>query len=1000
VRPVLPPIRVAVDLFRRSSVWSATTFAAAAALVLWLPPTGRWTDPGDAWNLLRGAQHAVETSTDARFEQEWQGVAARNPGSPRALLAIAALAQQRYEYARADSFYERVIRVEPVVSEYAAAAHLGMGMWRAIGSDVLRADTLLSQARAQSLAAGDWHIAFQALVSLGKLRSRRAGPKVGLEFLRDARSVARRLSPDESAQLLCTEGTLMEQLADTMGRVRLTEGIRVARTGGARRELGVCDLALAQAAERVGYFEGAANAASEAVHIFEQLHFLVGLAAASQWLGYTRVERGYFAEGQRDLERAVRSAATAHYPNAEAWARTDLAGLELALGDADAAREQAERAAVLHESYGDLWGLAVDLEFQGTLAESRQELDEACAKYGASVEVYGRAGLTFNAVSALRRLALVYMRAARLDSAQLALDEATRRARASANVGWEVELPVHLARLAMLRGDLRAADSLVAIARPRYTWRNGDSTLLRSLPFAVLEAQLAFRTHRVATADSAIAFISSAVERRRRGMTDRDLRAGIAQLRGDWGGLSDSYPELIAGLAAAGRLSSAFRFVESIRAREIADGALRTIARMNDSSAAIERFRRISALPQPVALEDEQRRLSSDEALAVLTLGIAGAPTTAILVTRDTALAITLPPRQIGAPLIERYLRVVTAGTEPVAIGRQLGAALLDPIAHALPPQITHLEISPDGELYRVPFEALRLADDRFAVERFSISLVPSATVGTMLRALPTVLGATGLLAVGDPAFTRGRTPNSSDATTGHAPRLTGISLARLPHSAQEARRVAQYGVHSVVLTRDGANEAALRAQNWPSIGVAHFATHALIDAEGQARTALALTPTGVDDGFLTTSEIASLPLNGALVVLSACQSLDGQILGGEGLRGLTGPLFEAGARAIVVTHWSIGDRSVVPFVDRFYAAMARGQSVGDALRETKLAAIRDHAAIADWGAFTVIGDASLHPPLRPRRLSPLDWLHDMIQPARDTSVNSELDVRPRALNR
>jgi CHAT domain-containing protein len=128
------------------------------------------------------------------------------------------------------------------------------------------------------------------------------------------------------------------------------------------------------------------------------------------------------------------------------------------------------------------------------------------------------------------------------------------------------------------------------------------------------------------------------------------------------------------------------------------------------------------------------------------------------------------------------------------------------------------------------------------------------------------------------------------------------------------------------------------------------------------------------------------LHFNGPLVVLSACQSLGGQILGGEGLRGLTGPLFEAGARTIVVTYWSIGDRSVLPFVDRFYASMASGQTVGDALRQTKLAAIHDGARISDWAAFTVIGDASMHPSLRPRRLSPFGWLHDLVQPTRDTS--------------
>jgi CHAT domain-containing protein len=216
--------------------------------------------------------------------------------------------------------------------------------------------------------------------------------------------------------------------------------------------------------------------------------------------------------------------------------------------------------------------------------------------------------------------------------------------------------------------------------------------------------------------------------------------------------------------------------------------------------------------------------------------------------------------------------------------------------------------------------------------------------------------------------------------------RFAGISLARLPRSGDEARRVAEYGVDAAVLTREQASAAAIRRMDWRTVGVAHFATHALVDEEGQSRTALALSPARGDDGFLTTSQIASLQLDGALIVLSACRSLGGQVLGGEGLRGLAAPLLAAGARAVVVTHWSIGDRSVMPFVDRFYAAMASGASVGDALRETKVAAIHDGARITDWGAFTVIGDASMHPALRPRRLSPLEWLHDLVQPARDTS--------------
>ncbi len=192
------------------------------------------TDAGDAWRIVRSAQAAVETATESRYEREWTAAVSRNPNDRRALLALAALAQQRYQYERADSLYDRIIRLQPAGSQYTAAAHVSMALWRAIGSDAARADSLFVQARAEDLAAGDWHIAFQALVNVGKLRSRRAGPKVGLELLREARSIATNPTPDESAELLCAEGLLTEQAGDTTGRARLAEGIRVARKGGAK----------------------------------------------------------------------------------------------------------------------------------------------------------------------------------------------------------------------------------------------------------------------------------------------------------------------------------------------------------------------------------------------------------------------------------------------------------------------------------------------------------------------------------------------------------------------------------------------------------------------------------------------------------------------------------------------------------------------------------------------------------------------------------------------
>lgn len=965
---------------------SLALVVAVSARAVSLAPSA---DPADAWRIVRDAQRAVETATERRFEQQWTAAVARNPDDRRGLLALGALAQLRYQYERADSLYERILRLDPRGSQYTAAAHVSMALWRSIGSDVVRADTLFMQARAEDLAAGGWHVAYQALVNVGKLRSRRAGPKAALELLHEARSIGTNPIPDERAQLLCTEGLFLEQLGDTTGRARIQDGIRVAREGKALRELGVCDVDLATIAERLQYFWRAQDAAAEAVRIFERIHFPHGAASASQWLGYARLTRGYFAPARTDLERAVRDAQMSRFTQTEAWARTDLADLYFALGDAESARVQASRAAALHASYGDLWGLAVDRQFEGFVAEARGSLDEACAKYTQSVAAFGRAGLSFDAVGSLRLLALAEMRAGRLDSAQRALDEGTRLARASANAGWQSELPAHLARLAMLRGDLASADSLIAVARPYFAWRNGDSTNLATLPFAVLEAQVAFREHRVATADSAISFLASAIAKRRRGMGNADLRAGLAQLRGDWGGLSDTYPALVAGLAANGRVASAFQFIESVRAREIADANLRTIGRITDSTTALAGFRRLSGSSGTVGIDDVRRRLASDEALVEFTLGQMGAPTTAIVVTTDTSFALSLPDRATIAPMIERYLRVAATGVEPVMLGRRLGVVILQPVTRALPPRVTRLTLSPDGDLYRVPFDALRLADDHFAVERYTISIVPSATVALMLPELRHPVSAARLLAIGDPSFAHERGARlalRTDATSDSSGRFQQVSLARLPHSADEAVRVARYGLKSVVLTRGDATERAVRALDWTNIGVAHFATHALIDAEGQARTALALTPSPGDDGFLTAEGLASLRLNGTLVVLSACETVGGQILGGEGLRGLVGPLFEAGARTAVVTLWSIGDRSVLPFVDRFYANMAAGLSVGDALRQTKLVAIRDGARISDWAAFTVIGDAAMHPTLHPANLPPLPWLRDGGQTTRDTS--------------
>jgi hypothetical protein len=75
-----------------------------------------------------------------------------------------------------------------------------------------------------------------------------------------------------------------------------------------------------------------------------------------------------------------------------------------------------------------------------------------------------------------------------------------------------------------------------------------------------------------------------------------------------------------------------------------------------------------------------------------------------------------------------------------------------------------------------------------------------------------------------------------------------------------------------------------------------------------------------------------------------------------------------------------------VPFIDRFYGAVAAGARLDDALRQTKLAAIRAGASIADWGAYMVTGDAAAKPILRLPGGTPPPWVQSGLSARRDSS--------------
>jgi CHAT domain-containing protein/Tfp pilus assembly protein PilF len=304
-----------------------------------------------------------------------------------------------------------------------------------------------------------------------------------------------------------------------------------------------------------------------------------------------------------------------------------------------------------------------------------------------------------------------------------------------------------------------------------------------------------------------------------------------------------------------------------------------------------------------------------------------------------------------------------------------LSTLLLRPVAAELAGK--RLIIVADGELARVPFSVLpHPATGQPMILSNEILIEPSASTVAALRDAATrrARPAKEIAIIADPVFSP-EDPRLHSANTSMKPRVLdaavrnvtrGSKLARLEHSAEEAHAI-------VSLTRGGslallgfqATKEAVLSGKLADYRIVHFATHGLIDPDHPQLSGLALSlydeGSKPIDGFLDLNSIFAMKLNADLVVLSACESGEGQLVGGEGLMGLTRGFFHAGAPTLTVSLWSVDDEATSELMRHFYEAVlgpARLKPAA-ALRATQQAML-SNSRWQDpyyWAAFTVQGD-------------------------------------------
>ena len=276
---------------------------------------------------------------------------------------------------------------------------------------------------------------------------------------------------------------------------------------------------------------------------------------------------------------------------------------------------------------------------------------------------------------------------------------------------------------------------------------------------------------------------------------------------------------------------------------------------------------------------------------------------------------------------------------------------LIEPIASLLPKDPNaHVILIPQGSLFQVPFGALQDASGTYLIQKHTILTAPSIQVLDLTRQQRQKLAqkpvnSSRALVLGNP------TMPSVSAYPG-APKQ---QLSPLPGAEAEARAIAPL-LNTQAITGAQGTKAQI-VQKMPQASIIHLATHGLLDDVRGLGSAIALAPSGSDDGLLTAEEIFDMKLQANLVVLSAGNTGDGRITG-DGVIGLSRALISAGVPSVIVSLWSVPDAPTSELMQSFYQNLQNNPDKAQALRQAMLATMKTHPEPRNWAAFTLIGEA------------------------------------------
>lgn len=298
---------------------------------------------------------------------------------------------------------------------------------------------------------------------------------------------------------------------------------------------------------------------------------------------------------------------------------------------------------------------------------------------------------------------------------------------------------------------------------------------------------------------------------------------------------------------------------------------------------------------------------------------------------------------------------------------RELYRFILEPFKQQLT-NVDHLIVVPDGALETIPFSLLVRTSPKLGqaphwlIEDMAITSLPTTS---SLRVLRTA-------AIKDASLQK---PYLGIAPVEFGPQQTDEGtrggLSPLPGTLHEVRTLAEIlgNAEQGFVIKNDATESFVKTASLEDYQVLSFATHALMSDESRQLTkgrvsepALVLASGDKrEDALLTATEAATLQLNADWVLLSGCNTAAGQSDSARGLSGLARAFFFAGARSLLVSHWSVEDNSALAIMVET-VRQTTGEAPEDkaqALRQAMLTVMNKpgYGHPFFWAPFSLVGD-------------------------------------------